>query len=928
MAFGYLRWIWILVVLGALSQNSLLLAQTENSWTNPASGRWEDATNWFLGILPASNQNVSITNSGYKAVGILGSTVSGFPDSLTVSNLTVSAPGNALSTLLLNYTGTSVPLHVLNGCTIGANGSLQNFYSSLQVDGSNSGSLLLTDGGQMIQEGGLTVITPSVLVQNGTINATNSTMNLGQLKLGNILFPGYGSVYQSGGTLLSAGVRVERGNYTLLGNGTLYALDTTALQYADASFTQFSGTNFGDVVVSAGSYQLRGGLIRGTNLYTAVNGGFNQYGGTAEFASMEVRGSGTSFPQAASYSLQGGMLRCGSLFVTANGTFRQAGGTCILTNGLYLGVFSGSGYHAGFQLADGNLFMPSMVVSNLGQFEQSGGTNQIAGDVAIYETLLMFGGRFTSANLGVGEDAFLGQFGGSNEVSGVVSVSGHYQLAHGTLSANGIYLRGTLEIPEQNGPPILVNHGLINFGGTLTVSVSQSSMGQLGLSTNGTINLNSFPIVLRFADSSNLSWAPNASLVIVGWNGAYSGGGYHQIYFGNNASGLDAGKLTQVRFLSPGGQPQGYYAARILSTGEVVPVAQMPSIVGWGIPPYYHDLDYPGGLMHDVVGLSVRNGLNIACRADGSIITWPDFDWMPNPPPLTNVIGVAAGGEFYAAVTASGSVAAWGGNYSGQTNVPSGLNDGVAVAAGNSHAIALRSDRTIVGWGLNSSGSIDIPSNAVPAIAIAAGEYHNLALRSDNNVVAWGLNGDGQCSVPSSLSDVRAVAAGGYFSMALKSDGTVVCWGRNDSGECNVPAGLSNVVAIAGGWNHALALCANGTVVAWGDDYFGQTNLPPWLTNMVEIAAGQGYSLVVPGGGIRLHGQLTQPRMIPSPFEGRWFTVSVPSRSGQVFLLEYVDSITQTNWTPLPLFAGRAGSTTLYDYSPIFPSRLYRVRQW
>ena len=96
-----------------------------NSWTNPASANWE-SNYWSLGLLPGANQSVFITNSGYKAVGVFSSTVSGYPGSLTVSNLTIAAPGNALSTVLLNYVGTGVPLRILNGCEVDTNGSLIN----------------------------------------------------------------------------------------------------------------------------------------------------------------------------------------------------------------------------------------------------------------------------------------------------------------------------------------------------------------------------------------------------------------------------------------------------------------------------------------------------------------------------------------------------------------------------------------------------------------------------------------------------------------------------------------------------------------------------------------------------------------------------------------------------------------------------------
>ncbi len=94
-----------------LSLSGSALGQV-NSWTNPASAAWE-SMNWSLGVLPDSSQEVMITNTGFKAVGISPSTRANFPDSMTVSNLTVSAPTNAFNTLLLNFFGTGTPLEVL-----------------------------------------------------------------------------------------------------------------------------------------------------------------------------------------------------------------------------------------------------------------------------------------------------------------------------------------------------------------------------------------------------------------------------------------------------------------------------------------------------------------------------------------------------------------------------------------------------------------------------------------------------------------------------------------------------------------------------------------------------------------------------------------------------------------------------------------------
>jgi len=44
--------------------------------------------------------------------------------------------------------------------------------------------------------------------------------------------------------------------------------------------------------------------------------------------------------------------------------------------------------------------------------------------------------------------------------------------------------------------------------------------------------------------------------------------------------------------------------------------------------------------------------------------------------------------------------------------------------------------------------------------------------------------------------------------------------------------------------------------------------------------------------------------------------VSLPLQSERVCRLEYIPSLDNTNWLPLPLAAGNGGTTTLTDPSP------------
>ena len=535
---------------------------TANNWTSPSSGKWESSS-WSLGMLPAYDQTVNIANDGYKAVNIDNTTVANFPGSMTVGSLGISAPTNGLSTLLLNYFGQSTPLKVINSCFIGTNGTLLNLGSSFQVD---AGGTLTLDGGTFIQEGGLTAVTPSVQVLNGSLNATNATMNLGPLQVGGE-YPDYGIVYQSGGTILSSAIGIDRGKYLLVTNGTLYSLNGTYLTNAEASFVQTGGSNYGDVHVVQGYYDLEAGLVQALNLSTFTLGRFAQNGGIVQVQNLWAGGQGTDFSPWATYTLNSGTLYCASLNFSHYGFVLQSGGTLVFSNRFDL--FDPSGFGARFEIDGGNAFMPSLVVTNTGDYLQRGGTNEVAGDISLYNSAMTIdGGSISAANLGVGQGAQVNQQGGTSQVSQVLSITGIYSLEGGSLSMNGIYTRGTLNIDNLTGnPPVLNNSGLINFGGTLAISTSQNSLGRLGLSTNGTLSLTGSSLVVRFADSSPLNWDANSHLVIQGWNGSSSGNGSTQVYFGNNSGGLTPGQLSQIQFrVGPTN-----YSAKILATGEVVP---------------------------------------------------------------------------------------------------------------------------------------------------------------------------------------------------------------------------------------------------------------------------------------------------------------------------------------------------------------------
>jgi hypothetical protein len=361
-------------------------------------------------------------------------------------------------------------------------------------------------------------------------------------------------------------------------------------------------------------------------------------------------------------------------------------------------------------------------------------------------------------------------------------------------------------------------------------------------------------------------------------------------------------------------------------------------VAAWGAN-FFGQTDVPEGLSN-VVGIARQS---IALKSDGTVVGWGAYDDLPAG--LSNVVAIATGGHggrdcpglsYGLALMRDGRMVAWGGD------LPAGHSNVVAIAVGGYHSLALKSDGTVVAWRLSFSppdpdcehefGQSLVPVDLTNVVAIAAGWVHSLALRSDGTLVAWGAgtaNSNswpeiGQSRVPTGLSNVVAIAAGMLQSLALKSDGKVVAWGYDDYGQTDVPAGLSNVVAVAAGGEHSLGLKNDGTVVAWGNNSWGQTNVPPGLSNVVAIAGGSQTSLALVGDSPPV---LTMPLSNPLRTNAT-FSVSVATRSGRVYLLQYKDSLADSEWTALPLVPGNGSVRTLTDPSATGPQRFYSVRQW
>ncbi|MFC0213451.1 RCC1 domain-containing protein [Paenibacillus chartarius] len=187
-------------------------------------------------------------------------------------------------------------------------------------------------------------------------------------------------------------------------------------------------------------------------------------------------------------------------------------------------------------------------------------------------------------------------------------------------------------------------------------------------------------------------------------------------------------------------------------------------------------------------------------------------------PGLSGVEAVAAGREHTLALTAAGSVFAWGFNYYGQTGADpdvtgdvtssvyevSGFDGAVdKIAAGGDASLALTVSGAVYAWGDNRYGVLGsndtTMKNPVPReipfelaegeyiVDIAAGEQRAAALTSSGRVYQWGVRLDGTDNnfaepvlVSGFPGPVQQISCGFSHCLALINDGTVYGWGKGE----------------------------------------------------------------------------------------------------------------------------------------------------
>jgi len=446
----------ILRLLAVLRTMTILvpgLAQAQtNSWTYPSGGYWDDFRNWSLGVRPASQQVVLITNSPTKLITIDSYTSGTYPESMMVTSLTLSANGAATNTLTLSNAGSITPLTIQNSLVVLSGGLLLMTNSSLQVGGPRGGSFVIESlaavSGTNTFSGGTYVglstnSTGSLLVGDGQTAFTNAYIVVGY--------------YGSGQAALSSGALVAGDDYSLP-NGVFFGLTLGSqgtLSIAGGNYVSPEHLSIGEQAGATGVVWVTGGQLILTNGYLTSVGG---------------EGVGQLI-------LSNGQVAASSVNVAtgpgSHGSFTVAGGTANLCAGLVVGSglnATGSVFVLGGQLAVtnqrtivGSYGVGQMTVSNGQLLAQAVNVGNCTGSVGV---LTIAGGTTTVA---------------SNIVAGVLSnATGVIQVSDGVLAVTNQSATAQLVVGQTGRGTFTQDGGVLNVDQLLVAN-----------GTNSVFNLNS-----------------------------------------------------------------------------------------------------------------------------------------------------------------------------------------------------------------------------------------------------------------------------------------------------------------------------------------------------------------------------------------------------------------------------------------------------
>lgn len=335
--------------------------------------------------------------------------------------------------------------------------------------------------------------------------------------------------------------------------------------------------------------------------------------------------------------------------------------------------------------------------------------------------------------------------------------------------------------------------------------------------------------------------------------------------------------------------PNIYYTHAIKPNGQITwwgdpwydaTEAADPGYVLWEPPPLDWMSSLPNNIVQIIHPATVLSSSGRVSQIRPSLTYRPNFidrfdiESTPVPSDLTDVVQIASGFGFTAALRRNGKVDVWG-----FMRVPDNTPNARFVSSPQG-TMFYRPAAELMVETFGPNGLTNIVQISGPR------EYdHLLALRSDGTVTGLGYvweagvytKSPATNSIPANLTNVARVYAGNYFNVALKPDGTLSGWTEPlSTTEGPFPslqfmekiAAATNVVKVALGNMHAAWLTTDGKVHAAHalDGYesvegaplpasYPQTNTSDWR-NVIDVYAGglRTYGIVLPTNALSIQG--------------------------------------------------------------------------
>ena len=256
-------------------------------------------------------------------------------------------------------------------------------------------------------------------------------------------------------------------------------------------------------------------------------------------------------------------------------------------------------------------------------------------------------------------------------------------------------------------------------------------------------------------------------------------------------------------------------------------------VLAWG-DNIYGQSSVPTGA--PVRSMAARGGFVAVVQADGRLFIFgpPSGNWNGYfDIPDRNFVQVDFGIDFVVGLTKEKDLVSFG------DHPPQPLlSDVSTVSTGFYHVAALLSDGTRELWGGNSSGQLNLPEGLY--IQVDCGFNHSAGVGLDNALYVTQNWGSSQSSYI-----YKSVACGNDFLVALTLDGRVEAYGRN------VPYGLlsqapqgDGFIEVHAGRFHACAVGEDGSIILWGNPG-SFTSAPSQLNSEQAVFLGEDITAIL-----------------------------------------------------------------------------------